>query len=294
MSLLHRHQIIALTIVAWLTAAPIAAQSTIDLNRDGIGDILLQTWDHMNVGAWAMNSQGQPTDFLRVLIDVDLTGLTVQCGTRPYHSYAPWRVVGTTDLNGDGIDDIVLQGGPQNFVIGLPISLLPPTGVFVNTYAVVPIGSLYYSFGGSCYPSAWKAVATVDLDGNGVNDILFQRMGSASPWEPGDGVYAWLMYTDGTPKKWVAVAPYPIGTWNVVAAADVNADGISDIVLQDSGTTHVAAWLMNGHGTPTSFVWIASYDLGAWKVVGTGDLNQDGVTDILLQDSNTTCTSPPG
>jgi hypothetical protein len=66
---------------------------------------------------------------------------------------------------------------------------------------------------------------------------------------------------------------------------DFNADGKSDIVLQNSSSNTVAAWQMNGAviaaganiATPTS----------DWKVVATGDLEGDGKADIILQNGST-------
>jgi hypothetical protein len=68
----------------------------------------------------------------------------------------------------------------------------------------------------------------------------------------------------------------------VVGAADVNHDGIADLLLQYPNG-FVAAWIMDGMGNPAEFVGIYPAETGGWQVVGTLDLNHDGTLDIVLQ-----------
>jgi FG-GAP-like repeat len=79
-----------------------------------------------------------------------------------------------------------------------------------------------------------------------------------------------------------------IGSWKIVATSDLNDDGIADIILQDSSSTWVGAWLVNESGHVTAFRPIYSSSIGAWKVVGAADLNGDGVSDIVLQNTSST------
>jgi hypothetical protein len=68
-----------------------------------------------------------------------------------------------------------------------------------------------------------------------------------------------------------------------VVKSDFNADGISDILWQNSSGA-ISVWLMNG------IVRAASVSLGAvatsWNIVGSGDFNGDGKPDILWQNSS--------
>jgi hypothetical protein len=69
------------------------------------------------------------------------------------------------------------------------------------------------------------------------------------------------------------------------AKTDLTGEGRSDIVLQNSSTSAVAAWNMNG-STITAGSNIAT-PTSDWKVVATGDLEGDGHADIILQNSST-------
>jgi hypothetical protein len=101
-------------------------------------------------------------------------------------------------------------------------------------------------------------------------------------------VAAWIMNGSGQAVSFVPVYVGDVGTWRVVATADLNNDGITDIVLQDLNTTYVGGWLMNSAGQAISFVSVHFSPTGSWRVVGSEDLNGDGITDILLQDSSST------
>jgi hypothetical protein len=64
---------------------------------------------------------------------------------------------------------------------------------------------------------------------------------------------------------------------------DLSGEGRSDMVLQNSSSNTIAAWLMNG-STITSAANVAT-PTADWKVVATGDLEGDGKADLILQNS---------
>ena len=112
-----------------------------------------------------------------------------------------------------------------------------------------------------------------DVDGDGIDDVLWQDEASTS-------VGAWLMPS----KAWLWVSPGNNGAWKLVGMADVNGDGRLDVVWQNSSTTEVGAWLM-----PTKeWRWVAAGSNGAWRVVSTGDVNGDGKLDLVWQNTLTT------
>ena len=207
---------------------------TADLNRDGIGDILLQHSVSSSVGAWLMNGAGQAASFVLVYSG-DLGG---------------WKVVGTADLNRDGIDDILLQHSPSTWVAAWLMNGAGQAASFVPVYS----GNV----------GGWKVVGTADLNRDGIDDILLQH--SPSTW-----VAAWLMNGAGQVASFVPVYSGDVGGWKVVGNEDLNRDGIDDILLQHSPSTWVAAWLMNGAGQAASFVPVYFGDVGGWRVNGKGE-----------------------
>jgi putative Ig domain-containing protein/VCBS repeat protein len=172
-----------------------------------------------------------------------------------------------SDLNGDGIGDILLQDSHSTSVGAWLMNGAVHAASFVQVY-IDNIG-------------AWKIVGRDDLNGDGIGDILLQNSITTH-------VGAWLMNASGQVTSFIAVYFDDIAGWAVVGTADLNGDGIGDILLQDSSSTYVGAWLMNASGQPTSFVAVYFDNIDGWRVVGTADVNGDGIRDILLQDSVST------
>jgi hypothetical protein len=172
-----------------------------------------------------------------------------------------------TDLNSDGIADILLQHADLSWVAGW---LMTGSGQ-INSFVPVAFGDT----------GGWKIVGALDLNIDGVTDILLQH--PSSTW-----VAVWLLNAAGQITSIVPVYSNALGSWRVAGTADVNRDGITDILLQHSAMTWVAAWLMNEAGQITSYLPIFSGDLGAWRVAATADLNHDGISDIVLQHTTLT------
>jgi hypothetical protein len=175
-----------------------------------------------------------------------------------------WKVVGTIDLNRDGIGDVLLQHSSGHWVGAWVMDAAGRVASFRSVYDAVP---------------DWKVVGTADLNRDGITDILLHH--ASAHW-----VSAWLMDGAGRVTTFMDVYPDDIGDRKVVGTADLNRDGIDDILLQHSSAHWVSAWLMDGTGHPASFVHIYPDDIGDWKVVGTADLNRDGVVDLLMQHSS--------
>ena len=258
-----------------------------DPNGDGLGDVLLQTLDKRSVAGWILNREGKPTSFAS-LWSAGASSFAVPInptcpgGLVSSIDYGPWQIVGTTDLNDDRVADLVLQR--NGVVVGW---LMNPAGQPTDATLI------------GCRPSDVQAVATLDLDGDGVNDILFQRMAAFAPGDETGGIdkwpiQAWLMTKNGEIKGQMTIWPCIWAIGKSSGLHDLNGDRILDILLQDSKTTYVAGWIMNGDGSLAEFVPITSYDIGSWRVVGAVDLIPyplvlwDGIADIILQDSNST------
>ncbi|MEA2570290.1 MAG: hypothetical protein QOI24_2291 [Acidobacteriota bacterium] len=67
--------------------------------------------------------------------------------------------------------------------------------------------------------------------------------------------------------------------------SDFNADGHSDILLQNTNTSAVAVWLMNDNAILEGKV-IATPG-AEWQIVASGDLDGDGKADVIAKNNNT-------
>jgi FG-GAP-like repeat/CARDB len=66
---------------------------------------------------------------------------------------------------------------------------------------------------------------------------------------------------------------------------DLNGDGHSDLLWENTAGVDRAIWFLNGTGI-ASFAYLAGVPI-EWKIVGTADFNADGQTDILWENTAT-------
>jgi hypothetical protein len=98
-------------------------------------------------------------------------------------------------------------------------------------------------------------------------------------------VYFWNLRTNGTLKSSGSVYPGLVspGYWTIAGCADIDRDGVSDILWTGAGG-EVAFWLLNPDGTFKSSGMVVSGNAtgnGYWSVAGFADIDGDGTADII-------------
>jgi hypothetical protein len=130
----------------------------------------------------------------------------------------------------------------------------------------------------------WSVVGIADMNQNGKPDIILQNDASAqlAIWYMG-GVQGNLFQS----SQWITWngAPAAMPGWTVVGTADLDQNDVPDLVLQNLTTRQIGVWYMGGAqgNNAQSSLWISGSGVPGWKVVGTGDWNQDGKPDLILQ-----------
>lgn len=171
--------------------------------------------------------------------------------------------VAVGDVNGDGVGDIITGAGPGG---SSQIKVFDGlTGKESRSFFAFPQG-----FTGGV------TVASGDVNGDGVADII---TGAGAGGGPHVKVFDGL--TGAETQSFLAYSPtFSGGVY--VAAADVNNDGLADIITgagQGAGP-HVKVFdAASGRETHSFFAYETSFSGGVR--VATGDVNGDGVVDII-------------
>jgi hypothetical protein len=190
---------------------------------------------------------------------------------------------GEAQLVGDGIHG----GDMMSSLLYFPTSgWVSPAGV-LNNHIVTSHGAFSWGCAATDGCAAtYRLVGYDDVDGNGTRDVIW--------YDKHDNLLqAWA--TDGTLNvvgKFTLQSgcPYLCPGVDVVAASDFNGDGHADVLTYDPFSGVLAAALLNGYG---AFIgqqvldWQCAQGTGCatdWKIVGVGDYNGDGITDVLWND----------
>jgi hypothetical protein len=217
-----------------------------DFNGDGDSDMLWRDTSG-DLALWEMNGT--------TILNPNASGLG--------NISTVWSVVGQRDFNGDGYADMLWRDTSGD------LALWEMNGTTVLNGNSSGLGNV---------ATNWSIVGTGDFNGDGKGDILWRdTAGDISIWE-----------MNGT----TILNPNSSGlgnlstNWSVVGVGDFNGDGMSDILWRNSNNGNVSIWLMNGT-TVTNFSTASVGNMPAtWSVVGVGDFNGDGNSDILWEDTS--------
>jgi FG-GAP-like repeat len=229
-----------------------------DLDGNGTPDLFWQNDSTREVGVWYLGGPEATT----------VLGL----GYPAPGSYPGWRLVTIADMDGNGVPDLIWQNDNTRQV-----------GVwYMGGAQGMTVLGLGYPAPGS-YPG-WRLAAVADMDGNGVPDLVWQN-------DTTRAVGTWYMGgPQGTTVLRVAYqAPGSYPGWTLVAVADMNRDGVPDLIWQNDNTRQVGTWYMSGPQALTSIgvAYQAPGSYPGWKVVGVVDMDGNGVPDLIWQNDTT-------
>ena len=128
-----------------------------------------------------------------------------------------------------------------------------------------------YNSGHAMFP-ANRLAAVADFNHDAKPDFVWQHNTRGT-------VSIWLMNDTNVISTTTVSNQLPTGA-RVVAAADFNGDGETDILLQKG--MNLTFWFMNGTQV-TSTMTISKPNAAAWRVAGAADVDLDGKADVLWQ-----------
>src|SRR5262249_44093356 len=123
-----------------------------------------------------------------------------------------------------------------------------------------------------------------DFGNDGHSDILWRQAGGAlADWSMNSGAISAAYVT----SSGSIVAPD--ASWNVAAITDFNGDHKADVLWRNASGL-LAAWFMNGSAISSSgYLNVNGTSVmpdASWNIAGIGDLDGDGMSDLLWRDSH--------
>lgn len=232
-----------------LTPGAVRAQLTDpDLDQDGYPDLIWQNSRTGDVTVWYMEGANWTGywDYLAQGIPTE------------------WKIVGTADLDYDGNTDLIWQNNR--------------IGDAVIWYMEGAYWTGYWDYLALDVPIEWKIVGVVDFLGDGASDLVWQnnRTGDVVIWYM-DGA-SWTGY-------WDYLAQGIITDWKIAGTTDLDYDGISDLIWQNSKTGDSVVWYMDGANWTGYWDYLAQGIATDWKITGTADLDGDGESDLVWQNN---------
>jgi hypothetical protein len=212
------------------------------------------------------NVQAANAGSYRVVVSNSAGSVTSAAATLTVNTPTPTTGV-RGDIDGDGRPDLLFQDNNG----------------FLATWLMngATLSSASYLSPSNVGDGNYRIVGTGDFNGDGKEDILFQHT---------DATLA-VWYMNGTSQTGAdLITPNNPGdrNWRVVAVGDVNKDGKMDLLFQHTDGT-LAVWFMNGISLSSASLLTPSNPGDRnWRVVATGDLNNDTRLDLIFQHTDGT------
>ncbi len=234
-----------------LTFAGLSSLAAADFNSDGILDLAVST---SPTGIQILLGKGNGAFQSPVSLGSSLTNLATNI-----------TGIAVADLNNDGKPDLVISGSLLN-ENAIQLYLNDGTGNFVAGPA--------YGLGGS----EFAFIAAQDFNGDGNVDIVMAS--TISRQQGGEGSVSILLGNgDGTMQAAMLISQisgHILGPEYAAVSADVNGDGIPDLIEATQAGVLVFLGTGNGKYAPPTL-----YVVGAFALA-VGDFNKDGKLDIAV------------
>jgi len=166
-------------------------------------------------------------------------------------------------------------GSPAIYSDARQVALKPGASVLAGPTAQIAATGV---LGLDALPSVpdvnWKIAGTGDFDNDAMVDVLWRYDGT------GGDIVVWFM--DGTTVTGIAsLGQVTDLNWQIVGTGDFDGDTQVDILWRYNGTGgDIVVWFMDGT-TVTEMASLGSVTDLNWRIVGTGDFDNDTLADVL-------------
>jgi hypothetical protein len=240
-----------------------------DVNGDGYADVVIGAWGESTAYLYFGGAGGIATTGVPLVNPVGGGQFGI-------------AVASAGDVNGDGFADVLVGANRGGATGDAFLYLGAPGGVSASPATIPgpPAGLTLVNFG-------YALASAGDVNGDGLADVV---IGSASFENGGGGAVVYLGSAKGVLTAPTTLFAPGVDTIyfgeSVSSAGDVNGDGYGDVVVANGAnqvTGSAFLYLGGPNGVASSQAWYAYVggSLGT-TVSGAGDVNGDGLADILV------------
>ena len=284
-----------------------------DVNVDGVADLIIGApYTNSQAGAnyVVFGKSGIGTGSLPLL---SLNGANGFVLPGVASSQSGISVSGVGDINGDGVADLIIGARSANSGAGASYVVFGKPGL--GSTGSLPLSSLngangFVLPGVASSESGFSVSGAGDINGDGVADLIIGAYGANSQagasyvvfGKPGIGSTGSLMLSSLNGANGF-VLPGVASSWSgisVSGAGDINGDGVADLIIgayQANSTTGASYVVFGKPGLGSTgsltlsnlngangFVLpgVAANDYSGISVSGAGDINGDGVADLII------------
>ncbi len=180
-----------------------------------------------------------------------------------------WKIAGTGDIDGDGVEDLIWHNASTGRVI---IWFLDPDGVYHRNQQVLDAN----------LSTSWVIKGVEDMNQDGVPDLIWHQSTTGR-------THIWALNAAGEfVSGWDVSDTYPATTWSIRGVADMNHDSYPDLIWHQSTTGRAQIWFLDDAGTYASATNVSTVNPAtAWKIMGVADMNQDTNPDLIWHHATT-------
>jgi hypothetical protein len=179
------------------------------------------------------------------------------------------------DVNGDGLNDVVKMNGHL---------ASPNLSVFTQTGTGTLNSAVSYSVPGDILGTVGDGdgIGIGDVTGDGKSDVVMSYWGTTAL----SSIAVFAQGGDGTLQSPVSYTAY--NSQDAVEVADVNEDGLADVIVVHGGWDAISVYLQQNDGTLGGYSLYGLPYASDYKPQGLaiGDISGDTLPDILVADYN--------